>query len=272
MLVSLFKADLDPGQIAYYIVVMFIALMFAFSIHEFMHAAAATFFGDDTAKHLGRLTLNPIAHLDPMGTVLLMLVGFGWGKPVPYNPNNITRYKNKSAMCIVIHAAGVIGNFILALVFVIIMSVIVRCGMDENSYVPEIIRYASDYYAGDGVGDHMVYSIFSISGMIYPDNMVINTIMDILYYTSYFCVGLFAFNLIPIPPLDGFHILEELIPYRIKYTDGYRNFMMYAPRILLMVVFIGSMADVHLFSGLIDIISWPVNQVLNLVSGLIVGA
>ena len=87
------------------------ALIVSISIHEFSHAFAAKFLGDPTAKNMGRLTINPKAHLDPMGTVFLLLVGFGWGKPVPFNPMNLKNPKRDSAL---ISLAGPLSNLILA--------------------------------------------------------------------------------------------------------------------------------------------------------------
>jgi len=89
-----------------------IALLAALTIHEFSHAWTANFFGDPTAKNHGRLTLNPIAHLDPLGTIFLLLAGFGWGKPVPIDPNN---FKNPKLDNITVSLAGPISNLILAI-------------------------------------------------------------------------------------------------------------------------------------------------------------
>lgn len=89
-----------------------IALIFAVTIHEFSHAAAANHLGDPTAKYQGRMTLNPIAHLDPMGTVMLLLIGFGWGKPVPVNPYNLYHPKRDSAL---VSLAGPGSNILAAI-------------------------------------------------------------------------------------------------------------------------------------------------------------
>jgi len=96
-----------------YAIGFLLSLIVALTVHEFAHAWTATKFGDPTAKYEGRLTLNPLAHLDPMGTIFLLLVGFGWGKPVPVNPNY---FRNKSDH-IWVSLAGIITNLAIALVF-----------------------------------------------------------------------------------------------------------------------------------------------------------
>jgi len=88
-----------------------IALLFAITVHEFSHAWVANYLGDPTAKKAGRVTLNPLAHLDPLGTIMLLLVRFGWGKPVPINPNNFKNPKLGSALTAL---AGPTSNFLLA--------------------------------------------------------------------------------------------------------------------------------------------------------------
>src|SRR3989344_2983229 len=90
-----------------------VGLVFAISIHEFAHALIAYRLGDPTAKLAGRLTLNPAAHLDPIGTLALLLVGIGWGKPTPFDPFNLKNVKRDSAL---ISVAGAASNFLLALV------------------------------------------------------------------------------------------------------------------------------------------------------------
>ncbi len=93
--------------------IVVIAILFAFTIHEYSHAQMADFLGDHTARHMGRLTINPIAHLDPMGALLILLVGFGWGKPVPFNPYNLRNQKWGPAL---VGLAGPGSNFIIAVI------------------------------------------------------------------------------------------------------------------------------------------------------------
>lgn len=95
------------------IIVVIIALLTALTIHEFSHAWLANYFGDSTAKQMGRVSLNPLVHLDLLGTIFLLLAGFGWGKPVIVNPNN---FKNPKLDNLTVSLAGPISNFIIAIV------------------------------------------------------------------------------------------------------------------------------------------------------------
>jgi Zn-dependent protease len=97
-----------------------LALLIAITVHEFMHAWTANYLGDPTAKYAGRLTLNPIAHLDPIGSLMILLVGFGWGKPVPVNPNNFKDPRMGSALT---SLAGPISNLVLALVLAFVLKI-----------------------------------------------------------------------------------------------------------------------------------------------------
>ncbi|MBI4652991.1 site-2 protease family protein [Candidatus Kuenenbacteria bacterium] len=95
-------------------IVTLLAIIYALTVHEFFHAFAATFLGDNTAKDLGRLSLNPLVHLDVVGFLMLLLVGFGWGKPVPFNPNNLKNHKWGSA---IIAFAGPLSNIVSCFIF-----------------------------------------------------------------------------------------------------------------------------------------------------------
>ena len=231
MLVELLRGEFSGREVVFYLIIMLIALSLSFSIHEFMHAFVATWLGDDVAKNQGRVTLNPLAHLDPVGTLCILIAGFGWGKPVQYNPNNLTRFKSKKWMCIMVHLAGVTGNFLLALISAIISTVL--------------------YYTLD------------------QDSPVVIAIMAALTYTELFCLGLLAFNLIPIPPLDGFHVLEELLPYRVKYKDGFRKFVHYGPMVLMGLILLGSLTGIDVFGIIMGIIELPFDIIIMLVRVLI---
>jgi len=96
------------------------ALVISISIHEFAHALVADKLGDPTAKYLGRLTLKPKAHLDPVGTLMLLIAGFGWGKPVPFNPENLKNPRRDSAL---ISLAGPVSNFLLATALALVLKI-----------------------------------------------------------------------------------------------------------------------------------------------------
>ncbi len=96
------------------------ALLIAISVHEFMHAWTANYLGDPTAKYARRVTLNPIAHLDPIGTLMIFLVGFGWGKPVPINPNNFQNPRLGSALT---SLAGPMSNLLMAIALALLLKI-----------------------------------------------------------------------------------------------------------------------------------------------------
>ncbi|MGE5401887.1 MAG: site-2 protease family protein [Ignavibacteriales bacterium] len=177
--------------------VFFISLAF----HEYSHAFVAWKYGDNTAKNQGRLTLNPIKHIDLIGSVLMPLVSFasgffiiGWAKPVPVNRKN---FKNMLRDDAVVSFAGPVANFILAVVL----------------------------FAGFAALDS------NASGM----GMTQQRIISLLQMGSYFNIFLFAFNLLPIPPLDGSHILFDLFPNRI--TSQIVNSGLYGFVILMLFIY-----------------------------------
>ena len=155
-------------------------ILVAITCHEFAHAFAADKLGDDTPRRQGRLNLNPFTHLDPFGTIMLVFAGFGWGKPVEINPRNFNRNISLSKAEAIVAAAGPIMNFILAIVFEIIICIIAK-------FVPEF--YISQ------TGEIIIQIINSI--------VITN-------------IGLGIFNLIPIPPLDGSKILGGFLPYNAR--------------------------------------------------------
>ena len=183
-----------------------ITLLLAFTFHEFAHAAVATLLGDTTAKANGRLTLNPLAHLDPMGTITLLLAGFGWAKPVPVNPYAVQR-KTKAGMMLV-SLAGPITNLLLA----VLAAFPLRFG-----WVPLIASRA---------------------GAILP------TLGEFLLEFLFINLSLFLFNLIPLAPLDGEKVISFFLPdHWVKVMDRIRP---YSPIILLVIIFILPMAGFDL--------------------------
>ncbi len=150
-----------------------ITLLIAFTFHEFAHAWTATRFGDDTPRLFGRLTLNPLRHLDIMGSLMLIFTGFGWAKPVPVNSNRI-RQQSPSALMLVA-VSGPLANFLLAS----LAAIPLRFGWLQPS-AGLISFLPTPYY----------FSLFFV-------------------YTN---LGLMVFNLLPLPPLDGEEILLYLLP------------------------------------------------------------
>lgn len=152
-----------------------IAVMIAFTVHEFCHAYFANRFGDPTAKLLGRVTLNPAAHLDFFGVFLLVFAGFGWARPVPVNRQN---FSNPRLMSIIVTAAGPISNLVLG-----VIGTFVFIGLNH----------------------------FGVISQVSTDTL--STSLNLFFrYFNFMNFFLFVFNLIPLPPLDGYRIVEELIP------------------------------------------------------------
>ena len=151
-----------------------ITLIIAFSVHEFSHAFMAWKFGDDTAKNQGRLTLNPMSHLDPIGTILIFIAGFGWARPVPVNR---FYFKKPRLAGISVSFAGPLSNLIMACLGFIIWYGLVATGVSVSlpSAVPDFL----DIFIG------------------------LNAV-------------LFVFNLLPLPPLDGYRIVEDLMPIDVR--------------------------------------------------------
>lgn len=160
-----------------------ITLLIAFTFHEFSHAQTAVWLGDDTPRRGGRLTLNPLRHLDPWGCLLLLVAGFGWAKPVRVNPYAVTR-KNKAGMMLVA-AAGPCANLLLA----VIAALLLRSGLIRTN-IP----------------------LFGLSWMPRP-----------AYFLSQFVwinLSLMVFNLIPLAPLDGEKVAGYFIPDSFRNTWG----------------------------------------------------
>ncbi|NCS88426.1 MAG: hypothetical protein AUK34_03840 [Ignavibacteria bacterium CG2_30_36_16] len=193
--------DLGFVQIGEKIIFLFLFIpMFLVSItvHEFAHAFIASIFGDNTAKNMGRLTINPIKHADLVGTLIVPLATFisgfamiGWAKPVPIDRRN---FKNELRDDAIVSFAGPFSNFLLAIVLLILVILLREVNLLTNEF---LIR--------------------------------------ILWYGMFLNIFLFAFNLLPIPPLDGSHILYDIFPNRI--TAKILNLGLYGSIILLLFIY-----------------------------------
>jgi Zn-dependent protease len=196
-----------PAAFFLLVAIVGFSLLIAITVHEFSHAMMANRLGDPTAKRLGRLTLNPIKHLDPLGTLMLFLVGFGWGKPVPINPNYF-RMNPRRGMA-VSALAGPLSNFALAA----LLGVLVRVGVvDWHS------PWSWPFYP---------FASWDASWVA----------ADIIGYVILLNLILGVFNLIPIPPLDGFNIAVGVLPRR--QAEAVARLQQYGPLLLLLLVFLG---------------------------------
>ncbi len=170
------------------LVIYMVVLLLAISAHEAAHAWMSYKFGDDTARLLGRITLNPVAHTDPIGTLLIPIVSFvlgnmgglgripliGWGKPTPVNP---LRWHNKDLANVMVSAAGIMANLLIAICAFTIFKVVLMSGGFAS--IPESLR---------------------------------EPVFLFLQYLLYMNISLAVFNLLPFPPLDGSKILETFLP------------------------------------------------------------
>lgn len=239
-------------EIILLLIVMLFALTVSFSFHEFMHAFVADWLGDDTPRLYGRVTMNPKAHLDPMGTAMLLLVGFGWGKPVMYNPSKLRRFKSRRLMNIMVTLAGVTGNLIVALISMCIISLILVFTGNASTFP----LYESTLLVSMGLnrtGDFPFYAAVFIY---------------LFYYTFMFSMSLFAFNLLPIPPLDGFNFWRHLLPVKITYSEGFKKFAQYGPMVLMGLVIIGSFSNYDILSTVMGWLEYPAMFLISFIAGL----
>ena len=216
------------------------SMVIAFTMHEYAHGIVAYWNGDNTAKNMGRLTVNPLKHLDVFGTLLLLFVGFGWAKPVPINPNNFEKIR-KGVFTVSI--AGVTMNLLLAIVNFILLLI-----------MGAIVQAVGVTSAIGAIFFKIFYNFF-------------------LYGIS-INLTLMAFNLLPIYPLDGFHVVEAFTKYNNKYCAFMRR---YGTMVLFALLLISSLAS--RFGGIFvyfDIIGLFINTItggietlMNLIFGLL---
>ena len=203
MLFSSFELLLiDPASFLRLTVLVMFALLTAITIHEFSHSLIATVLGDATSRHLGRLSLNPIRHLDPSGTVMMLVVGFGWGKPVPVNHHNL----RGPVGITMVAAAGPLSNLVLAF----LVAIPIKLGI-LSWHSPDIYR-----------------TTFVLTGGLRE------ALTDITGLVIYFNVLLAIFNLIPLFPLDGSRVVGGLVPENKR--ESYARFERFGPLILLGII------------------------------------
>jgi Zn-dependent protease len=194
-----------------------IAFVIAFSLHEYAHAFVAWKLGDNTAKDEGRLTVNPIPHIDPLGMILILFGPFGWAKPVPVNP---LRFRgNKRLGMVYVAGAGPLVNLVLAVFFAVIYFYLQHAGILVDT------------------SNKWEYALI----LTLEFSVIINS-------------ALFVFNLLPIPPLDGYKIVRFLSPRRLDRF--YYNFEIYGPWILLLLIFIPGVRNVIFGVPMEFVLNW----------------
>lgn len=218
-------------QILLFALASLIVLFLALPFHEFSHAFIANKLGDPTARYQGRMKLNPLVHLDPWGSALILIFGFGYAKPVPINPRNFKNPKRGMALSAL---AGPVANLILTVIALILFNVICVIAAPGVKYpfaIPPYVRGAT----------------------------VVNVILQVVSYVININVCLAVFNILPVPPLDGSRLLTAFLPDRIYYRI--MRYERYIQIVILALLFLGILLPVITFlSGLVlDGLSWLVN-------------
>ena len=192
MLIDLIRALMSGGteqakQLLLIIFLMWLPIiMLSLSFHEASHAFIAYKLGDPTARNFGRVTLNPVKHLDPIGFIAMLTIGFGWAKPCPVNTRNFRNPRKGFALS---SLAGPVSNMILALGFTVLMAIF-----------------------------YLIYLIVAIVRGLAEPPVFVDYIQMFLYYGIYLNVSLAIFNFLPVPPLDGSRILGLILPDKVYYA------------------------------------------------------
>lgn len=179
MLLSLLRGGFDPLEMIISLFVLAFVVFCTMPVHEFAHAFVATKLGDKTPKHTGRLTLNPMAHISPLGAIMILVCGFGYAKPVSVNARN---FKNPKVGMALTALAGPISNLLMAFVFIFLSNVVLVLASNTTINIT-----------------------------------ILSAIYTFLYLAARINVNLAVFNLLPIPPLDGSRIFQILIPNKYYY-------------------------------------------------------
>ena len=248
----------DPAGFIVYLIYFAASILLTLILHEIAHGYVAWKCGDPTAKMLGRLSMDPRKHLDPMGTLFLVFFGFGWAKPVPVNPRNFENYRRDDFL---VSIAGVTVNITL---FLLSMSLAV--GMNGLLWKPEIIEYygARELLSSNGIGYAVLLGGAGAENtqfMRYPWVQYIQRFL-LLFGTMNLSVGLF--NLLPIPPLDGYHIVNDiLLKGRLNLS---RNAFQTTRLLLLILCFSGAFS--RILGTAFDAVEDAVLNLLLMIAGL----
>lgn len=210
----------SPGML-FSLLISVPGVLIAITFHEFAHAFVADRLGDDTARREGRLSLNPFDHLDPIGTILLLFAGFGWGKPVNVEPRNYTRKISMDKGEALVSIAGPVMNFLLAIIFAIIY-----------------------------------YGIYKLADVSFLQSTIGGIIMSLISVTVSINVGLGLFNLIPLPPLDGSKVIMPFLPYKAKEFFINNEQIFY---IVFVVVWITGLTSYIISPGIQAVSGWISN-------------
>ena len=197
--------------------------LLALSVHEYAHAWMADRCGDPTARYMGRLTLNPIKHLSLIGTLMMIFVGVGWAKPVPVNP---LKYRNYRRDDLKVSIAGIAMNMLMFIAGSVIMYFIYWAALNSTNLTSGITR--SDLM-------YLFRSVSGLSGIVqYAYGILPYYLFVMLFYFVMTNLALAIFNIIPLPPLDGYHVLNDLVLKKNLFASPQAT--QYATIILLLLV------------------------------------
>ena len=228
----------DPVGFFIYILYFAGAILLTLMLHEVAHGYVAYRHGDPTAKMLGRLSLDPRKHLDPIGTIAMVLVGFGWAKPVPVNPRNFRG--NRVRADFLVSIAGIATNLTLFIVATFLTVVI-----NPLLWKPEVIAAnggSEAFLEIYGLGYSILFNGAGGDFVQYMQTPWLMHVQRFLLMFAAFNLTIGIFNLIPLPPLDGFHILNDLVfKGRLNVTP---QFMRTAQIIFLLLLISGAVGSV----------------------------
>lgn len=227
--------EVSPQAFLVFVGAVVTALLVGIGFHEFSHAFAADSLGDPTPRYRGRLTINPLAHLDPLGTILLFMAGFGWGKPVPVNPNLMRSTSPKAGMATVA-AAGPISNLVVAGV----AGVPIKLGL-ADWHTPFLKQDVAAWSVSDYLG-------------LYLSSIII------------FGIILALFNLTPLWPLDGFSVAVGILPRGL--SQEMERLRTWGPGLLLMFIFGIPILTAGSLNPFFDLLRPAVNGVAGLLTGV----
>jgi len=195
---------------------IFLALVVSITFHEFFHVLTARLLGDETGERMGRLTMNPLVHLDLWGTLAIVFIGFGWGKPAPFNPYNLKNQKYGPAL---VAFGGPLSNLVLIIFFGIILKI--------------------------------VYPILGF------DNYLTIFLQALVGFNGV----LMIFNLIPLPPLDGSHILRAILPNSLQYINDFLDKS--GAQILFGLILISLIFNISIFGYIITPVIRLISTIFN---------
>lgn len=247
-MISSFAAD--PFGTLVFLLLAMPGRLLAISCHEWAHAWMAYKCGDPTAKNVGRMTINPIAHLDIIGLLMMLFAGFGWAKPVPVNPRNFRDFRRDDLK---VSLAGITMNLILFVAGIVCIYTIVGIALGiASSNTWQDGFYIGDYYgqlcffaAENGQYTYIPIKEMLVYAPYMSDYLIGNVFNQVSAYAyqmlTYFTITnlvLAVFNLIPVPPLDGFHVLDDLVLHKMKIPISYRA-QQYLMVVMLVLIFSG---------------------------------